>query len=114
MQIPWRFLDSFIGLFLVLCVADLALELGLLQLLRVRHREFWLSKGAPKVSLWGYVRNSFNARSYVMSRADRDRHDGLLTGYCWVYRSFSILFLVACTGMVVGFLISMTRMISHR
>jgi len=96
MQGGWQIFEVLAAGFFAICLADAVLEFGLIHLLRRRHHGFWIEAGSPKASLWGYIHNSFNARNYVMSQADRDRHDNLLSRYCWGYRVFAL----ACGAFV--------------
>lgn len=92
--------------FFALCCIDVALEWCLIYLLHQRDQELWVKMGSPRASIRGYVRNCpFNGRQFVMSQSDRGCHDPLLSGYCWVYRIFNVIFTSAYMVLVVAVVI---------
>ena len=95
--------------FFGLCVLDWALELCLIRLLRWRHHETWIAAGAPSASLRGLVRNSFNARNFVMYHVDADSQDPLLRAYCRFFRVFNALFLASMAFLALAFIVSGLR-----
>ena len=95
-------------------LADVVFEFCLIHLLRPRHHELWIELGSPKATLRGYVFNSFNARRFVMSRADRDRDDRMFSRYCRIYRAFNVVFTVFYVSAGIVSLGAVVRMLlSH-
>ena len=109
MQVYMSRLEAVVAAFFGLCVLDWSLELCLIQLLRRRHYEMWIAAGSPSASFCGLLHNSFNARNYVMTRADRCRHDWLLSTYCWFFLVFNALFLAYMAFTAVLILIAGVR-----
>ena len=95
--------------FFGLCLLDWLLEFCLIRLLRWRHHETWIAAGAPSASFRGLIKNSFNARQFVMSEVNADSPDALLRGFCRFFRVFNSFFLACVLLLAMGIFVSGLR-----